>query len=606
MQKFSSKQRTDYITRLNNTSFDVLIIGGGITGAGVALQAAAGLKTAIIDMQDFAEGTSSRSTKLVHGGIRYLKTFDVDVVADTVRERARIQHIAPHIPRPTMMLMPLYQDQDATFTPMSAEVAMTIYDKLAGVLPHSPFVHHLFPKEEALQQLPQLNQQNLVGLATYLDYLNNDARLTIENIKQAVDDGATAVSQLKAIKIQNVEEGNVVTVKDSINQQTFDIKAKVVVNAAGPWIDQLKDLTGTKKTAHKIRPTKGIHLVIDNHKLSVANTIYFDSGYHDGRMIFVIPRGNKTYFGTTDTDYHGDYQHPQVDQSDVDYLLQSINAHFPDANLSLADIEASWAGIRPLIGKGDYNGGQAPTSLTDTDLKTLQAMLNQYFNGTKKRRVVETLLATLTGDQQAASKVSRGFEIEVNQGMVTIAGGKITDYRLMAAEAMKAIATYLANHFKQSVTLIDSTQYPVSGGHFDSTKVDTVLAVYAKHFIDLGLSVTEAQALANLYGSNSPVVASYIESGQVAPGLSLAETSMLHYALDYEMVNRPIDYLLRRTNYVLFQAQDTDRIEQAVIDEMARQLVWDQATKQTMQDEYYRLRRESQLTVLKERKSLDD
>ncbi|WP_307995118.1 FAD-dependent oxidoreductase [uncultured Weissella sp.] len=598
--QFNSKQRTQAVKTLKETVFDVVIIGGGITGAGIALQAAAsGLKTALIDMQDFSEGTSSRSTKLVHGGIRYLKTFDVDVVADTVGERARVQKIAPHIPRPSHMMMPLYDEPEATFTPMSAEIAMEIYDKLAAVSKDSPYVHKLLSAEEANDYLPMLDQTGLVGLAIYLDFQNNDARLTIENIKQAVTDGAVVASHIKATKIVDAGAFKQVQVNDVFRDETFDITGKLVINAAGPWHDRVTEIAD-EQTTDAMRPTKGVHLVVKKDRLPVPNTLYFDSGFHDGRMLFVIPRADKTYFGTTDTDYTGDYAHPKVEQPDVDYLLTAINRRFPKAKITLEDVQASWAGIRPLIGNGDYNGNTTKKDVSDDTLHALDTTINQYFDHEVDRKEVNQALQDLSGGAKSASSVSRGYKIEVENGIINVSGGKLTDYRLMASDTMKFVAKALSDEFSQAVTLIDSTNYPVSGGHFNPNQVDAEINRYAEQLESLGILESEALELANLYGSNTPELAKYIATGVSAPHLSITETSTLHYAIEHEFVLRPIDFFLRRTNYLLFKSEDLQRLEEPVIEEMAKCLTWSAETKAIMREEYVRLRDETQLKTLKE------
>ena len=196
--EFSKKTRELSIKKMQERTLDLLIIGGGITGAGVALQAAAsGLETGLIEMQDFAEGTSSRSTKLVHGGLRYLKQFDVEVVSDTVSERAVVQQIAPHIPKPDPMLLPVYDEDGATFSLFRLKVAMDLYDLLAGVS-NTPAANKVLSKEEVLERQPNLKKEGLVGGGVYLDFRNNDARLVIENIKRANQDGALIANHVKA------------------------------------------------------------------------------------------------------------------------------------------------------------------------------------------------------------------------------------------------------------------------------------------------------------------------------------------------------------------------------------------------------------------------
>ena len=231
---FSFKERNQMIQQLKEGAFDLIIIGGGITGAGVALQAAAsGLSVALLEMQDFAEGTSSRSTKLVHGGLRYLKTFDVEVVADTVSERAIIQGIAPHIPKADPMILPIFDEPGSTFNLFSVKVAMDLYDHLAGIT-GGKYANYMLSKEEILEREPQLASEGLLGGGVYLDYRNNDARLVIENIKRAVDDGAIAVSRMKVEEIVHDDQGKVsgVKVKDRLTDNTLTVTSKLVINAA--------------------------------------------------------------------------------------------------------------------------------------------------------------------------------------------------------------------------------------------------------------------------------------------------------------------------------------------------------------------------------------
>ncbi|HCE13199.1 MAG TPA: alpha-glycerophosphate oxidase, partial [Enterococcus sp.] len=390
---FSYKERQQAIEKAKETTYDVLVIGGGITGAGVAVQTAAtGMQTILLEMQDFAEGTSSRSTKLVHGGIRYLKTFDVEVVADTVRERAIVQQIAPHIPKPDPMLLPIYDEPGATFSMFSVKVAMDLYDRLANVT-GSKYENYTLSKEEVLEREPQLEAENLVGGGVYLDFRNNDARLVIENIKRAQADGGAMISKAKVIGILHDENGTINGVKaeDQLTKEVFEVHAKVVINTTGPWSDIVRKLDSNDDLPPQMRPTKGVHLVVDREKLKVPQPTYFDTGKNDGRMVFVVPRENKTYFGTTDTDYTGDFAHPTVTQEDVDYLLGIVNERFPEAAVTIDDIEASWAGLRPLItanGGSDYNGG-SKSELTDESFDQIVESVKLYLADDRQKPQVE-------------------------------------------------------------------------------------------------------------------------------------------------------------------------------------------------------------------------
>ncbi|MGC6770191.1 type 1 glycerol-3-phosphate oxidase [Enterococcus sp. LJL51] len=607
---FSAASRDEYIKKMKTETLDLLIIGGGITGAGVALQASgAGLKTGLIEMQDFAEGTSSRSTKLVHGGIRYLKNFDVEVVADTVQERAVVQHIAPHIPKPDPMLLPVYDEPSATFTMFSVKVAMDLYDRLANVT-GTKFENYTLTKEEVLEREPQLKKEGLLGGGVYLDFRNNDARLVIENIKRAAADGGYMVSRVKATGFLLDDSGKIIGVaaKDLLTEDIFEIKAKVVINTTGPWSDKVRGLDSDANITPQMRPTKGVHLVVDSSRLQVPQPTYFDTGKHDGRMVFVVPREKKTYFGTTDTDYTGDYKHPVVTQEDVEYLLEVVNNRYPEAALTVNDIESSWAGIRPLIstnGGSDYNGGKNG-KITDASFNQVVDVVSSYQKKQASRFDVEKVLNhledSLSESESNPSAVSRGSLLERSEdGLLTLSGGKITDYRKMAEGAMKEIQRILKEEFNQVVTLIDSKNYPVSGGNINPEQVDEELELLAEQGRKKGLSNNEANYLVHLYGSNADWLFAKIDEIKPAKGLSLAETLGLHYAMEEEMSLTPEDYLVRRTNHLLFMRDTLDEVKQGVIEAMASYYDWTSEVKQAYVESLEQVIKESDLVELKER-----
>ncbi|MGV3081170.1 type 1 glycerol-3-phosphate oxidase [Streptococcus dysgalactiae] len=606
--EFSKETRRLALQKMQERDLDLLIIGGGITGAGVALQAAAsGLDTGLIEMQDFAEGTSSRSTKLVHGGLRYLKQFDVEVVSDTVSERAVVQQIAPHIPKPDPMLLPVYDEPGNTFSMFRLKVAMDLYDLLAGVS-NTPAANKVLTKEEVLKREPDLKQEGLLGGGVYLDFRNNDARLVIENIKRANRDGALIASHVKAEDFLLDDKGQIIGVKarDLLTDQEIIIKAKLVINTTGPWSDEIRQFSHKGQPIHQMRPTKGVHLVVDRQKLPVSQPVYVDTGLNDGRMVFVLPREEKTYFGTTDTDYTGDLQHPQVTQEDVDYLLGIVNNRFPNANLTINDIESSWAGLRPLLSgnsASDYNGGNSG-KLSDDSFDHLIDTVKAYINHEDSREAVEKAIKqveTSTSEKELdPSAVSRGSSFERDEnGLFTLAGGKITDYRKMAEGALKVIIQVLKEDFGKSFKLINSTTYPVSGGEINPANVDSELEAYAQLGTLSGLSMDDARYLANLYGSNAPKVFALTRQLKAAEGLSLAETLSLHYAMDYEMALKPTDYFLRRTNHLLFMRDSLDALIVPVIEEMAKHFDWSTDEKVKQEEELRRVIAENDLSALK-------
>ena len=607
---FSIEERKQAIQVLKEETLDVLIIGGGITGAGVALQAAAsGLKTGLVEMQDFSEGTSSRSTKLVHGGLRYLKNFDVEVVADTVQERAVVQGIAPHIPKADPMLLPIYDEPGSTFSLFSLKVAMDLYDHLADVT-GTKYENYMLTKKEVLERQADLKAEGLLGGGVYLDYRNNDSRLVIENIKQAAQDGGKLVSKAKVVGILHDESGKVsgAKVQDVLSGEEFDVKARIVINTTGPWSDTIRQLDDKSDAQPQMRPTKGVHLVVDRSKLNVSQPTYFDTGENDGRMIFVIPREEKTYFGTTDTDYRGDLSHPTVTQEDVDYLLSIVNARYPQVNITLADIEASWAGLRPLIsanGGSDYNGGDNG-SITDESFEKVIDSVRKFQAGDIDRLAVEDVLknveSTLSESGDNPSAISRGSALDQDPDrLLTLSGGKITDYRKMADGAMAMIRTILKEDYDLDYTLIDSATYQISGGKFNPKEVDETIEAYAKTGVAKRLSESEALYLANLYGSNSAKVFDLIDEVEPVTGLTLADTLSLRYSLDEEMVLTPTDFLVRRTNHMLFMRDSLDAIIEPVVSEMARYFEWTDEETTRYAEELNAVIAESDLRALKDK-----
>jgi len=601
--KFDYETRRAWINELKSGTVDLLIIGGGITGAGVAVAAAAsGIRTALVEMQDFAEGTSSRSTKLVHGGIRYLKTFDVDVVADTVSERANIQRIAPHIAKPAMMLLPVYDEPDATYDMFEVEVAMDLYDRLAKVTDEK-FMHQILTKEAVIERAPGILQENLLGGGLYLDYRNDDARLVIENMKRAATDGAILLSKTQACEITHDGSGRVngAAVKDLLTDEMYHINARFVINTAGPWVDDVRRLDSGNEFPPEIRPTKGVHLCVDQSKLNVAQPTYFDTGKGDGRMVFVIPRAGKTYFGTTDTDYVGDYEHPTVEQTDVDYLLSVINQRFPQVNLTIEMIESSWAGLRPLIeshGASDYNGAKKP-SVSKDGVDAVVHAVQTYLTDDSKRSEVEKAITTAVSSVSGKnpSQVSRGSILEQSKsGLITLSGGKITDYRLMAEGAVVLIAQLMSDVYDKNITLIDTTQYAISGGELDYHNVEVALDELAEAAVKQGYDVDDAKYLANLYGSNLSTVLTYDTE---FIGMNRRDSTALNYSLHEEMTLTPVDFLLRRTSHILFMHETLTTLKEPIVEVMAQFYNWSEEEKNKQRAELEAVIASSNLQQLK-------
>lgn len=530
LNKLSFNTRKETIEKLISETLDVLIIGGGITGAGLALQAGAqDLNAGLIEMQDFAAGTSSRSTKLVHGGLRYLKQFEVEMVADITKEREVIYQNAPHIVQPEKMLLPVYDEPGATFTDFSADVALDLYDRLAEV--DEDGAHEFISKEEVLEDIPTLKKEGLLKGGLYLDYINDDARLTIEILKKASGLGTLLTNYVKGIGFLYNEDNQIIGVKakDQMTDEVYEIHAKVVVNAAGPWSDELRNKQ-KDENADRMYPTKGVHFVVDSEKLPVKHTVYTDTGLEDNRMIFIIPRGDKTYFGTTDTPYEGKFAEPGITEDDLDYLLKAVNNRFPDVNLGLSDIESGWSGLRPLI---------------------------------------------LEEDATDASSISRTHEVFVSDaGLVTIAGGKLTDYRLMAQDTFDMILSELTEKTGEFYEKVQTKNIRLSGGDVPNhQQFKKYINENIEKGLEIGLTEEQAKDLLDWYGSNADTVFSLKEeAGKINLPLDIALS--LIYALKYEAAMTPVDFFLRRTDKLLFSTEKVKNWMTPVIDTMEKYIGW--------------------------------
>ena len=537
----SFKTRKQTIESLTNNKMDLLIIGGGITGAGLALQAGAqNLNAGLIDMQDFAAGTSSRSTKLVHGGLRYLKQFEVELVSDITKERAVIAKNAPHIVKPEWMLLPVYDEPGASFSEFSADVALDLYDRLAEV---EPKWHHSFiSREEVLKDIPQLKEDGLLKGGLYLDYFNDDARLTIEIMKKAADLGTLLANYVKATGFLYDDADNIigVTAEDVLTGEQYEMKADVVVNATGPWSDETRDKLKEDNT-ERMLPAKGVHFVVDADILPVKHTVYADTGLEDDRMVFIIPRGDKTYFGTTDTPYEGDLVEPLVTQADIDYLLEAVNTRFPEVHLTVDNIETGWSGLRPLI---------------------------------------------LEEGAKDASSISRTHDVFVSEaGLVTIAGGKLTDYRLMAQDTFDQILIELEQKTGSQHEKMPTKDISLSGGELPSdVKFDDFVVDKTKEGKELGLTEEQARKLVEWYGTNVETVFGLKDQAEQID-LPLDVALSLVYGLTHEMVISPVDFFLRRTDILLFNTRHVEEWKPAVVAYMAEFFSWNDEKKEKWMNE---------------------
>ncbi len=527
--------RSEKLEILPQSKWDLLIIGGGITGAGIALDAASrGLKTALVEKGDFASGTSSKSTKLVHGGLRYLKQLEFALVSEVGRERAIVHKNAPHLVIPEKMLMPLVKG--GTYGRLSSSFGLEVYDILANVRKEDR--RHMLSKEETLAVEPLLNEAILLGSGYYSEYRTDDARLTMELIKAAQRKGAVCLNYCEVKSL--VHEGSALTGIEAWDHEAgamVRIEASYLVNACGPWVDHIRTLNQslTKKRLHL---TKGVHIVLPHEKLPVRNSIYFD--VPDGRMIFTIPRGRTTYIGTTDTEYKGDLDEVLTTVEDAQYLIDAVNSTFPGIKLSLQDIESSWAGIRPLI----HQGGKS------------------------------------------ASEISRKDEIfEAPDGLISIAGGKLTGYRKMSEKTVDLVVM----RFEK----IEGIKYgPCTTRHIPLTEdplwneeeVGYYRGTISGKLESLKMADYYSAYLVSNYGRQTDVILSQMDQfGNSKPEEALIR-SELRYCVEQEMVCSSVDFFDRRTGRLSFDIGSVNKYRTIILNDLAGYLGWSDTRKSADQE----------------------
>jgi len=515
---FSAAIRQENVERLAQEEFDLLIVGGGITGVAVARDAAMrGFRVALVEKNDFGSGTSSRSSRLIHGGIRYLEYYQFKLVFEACSERRVMRQIAPRLVRPLPFLYPLYRGQKPA--PWKMRAGLTLYDAMG--LFRNVQNHRWLRPAEVQRREPLVAGRGLLGAARFYDAQVDDARLTLTTAKSAHLHGAVLVNHARVIELM-MAGGRVVgaCVVDEIGGREIEVRARVVINAAGIWVDTVRELDehyGGPKT----RPTKGIHLVIPRSRLNSQHAVAFDSP-RDGRHVFLIPWGNFALVGTTDTDYEGDLDDPAAGLDDVEYLLEAVCHAFPGASIGRDDVISTFAGLRPLI--------FAP------------------------------------GGTYA---ISREHEIvESGSGLISIAGGKLTTHRLMGRQLTDRVQKRLAEGFGVHARSECRTK-----GQLDGAQIADVTAGGVEE--DVGRHLVET------YGSAATWVLAYAEENpglgeRVLPGLPYLMAEVL-CGVQHEMALTLCDVLIRRT-HVIYEARGGGlERARAVAALMAPRLGWDEA-----------------------------
>jgi len=518
--------RADALRRLADETFDVVVVGGGITGAGCALDAASrGLRTALVERDDFASGTSSKSSKLVHGGLRYLQQHDVALVYEGLAERQRALRNAPHLVRVLPFLLPVLSRDGLVDRRVARALgaALWMYDLTGGLRIHK--AHRRVDKDRALALMPTLRPETLASAYLYFDAHADDARLTLCLARTAAAHGAVVANRVQVTGLEKGPDDQVRAVTVRAGGDEFAVRTRVVVNATGVWADALR---AVDEGSHpeSIRPAKGVHVTVPWAKVrnQIAAIVPVPK---DRRSVFVVPWGDFTYVGTTDTDYDGPLDDPQCTPDDIEYLLRALNRAIVTP-VGVEDISGTWAGLRPL-------------------------------------------LRTASNDRTADLSRRHGVRVSTS-GMITVTGGKLTTYRRMAADTVDQAARLLRTRAKcrtQRLRLLGAEGFDVP----DPSREPSV------HEHLGGRYGTEAEAVLALLREDPR------RRDPLVPGLPYLGAEAI-YAVRHEMATTLDDVLARRTRARLL-ARDASRAAAGDVARLvAPELGWDDARVAREIDEY--------------------
>jgi glycerol-3-phosphate dehydrogenase len=531
--EFSWRTRRESLSRFAEEVFDVLIVGGGITGAGLALDAALrDLRVALVEKRDFAAGTSSRSTKLIHGGLRYLEHFDLALVREGLQERAILAENAPRLARPFPFVIPIYENRRRNYDhPLKMRLGLLLYDLLAG---WGAFARHRrLGRDEALRLAPQLDPRGLKGAFVYHDAVTNDSRLVIEVIKTARKRGAEIANYTRVAGFIKNGAGKIegALLRDELTGDEFECRARIAINATGVWMEDTIRLDDQRANGlnKRMRPAKGVHLTVPADRLRV-DAAWLIPSMTGHRFYFVVPWEGRVNIGTTDTDYSGDKDHPCAEPEEVNEILGAINSYFPEARLEPSDVISSWAGLRPLI----------------TDPRA-----------------------------SATAEVSRKEEIiESVDGLISIGGGKLTTYRLMAERGIDLAAKRLSERFGVAVGPGRAKGVAIGGEVIsDESTITPELLSQTEN-----LPLETAQHLLRDYGPDYRRLIELTREderlrGRLVDGLPQILAEVV-YAARYEMALTLADVMSRRTRLAIVAGRGALNCAAAVADAMARELGW--------------------------------
>jgi glycerol-3-phosphate dehydrogenase len=519
----SSERAT--LEQITAQAVDVLVIGGGITGAGVARDAAMrGLRTVLVEQNDLGSGTSSRSSRLVHGGLRYLETGEYRLVLEANRERRTLLRIAPHLVWPVSFVFPLHRGDRISLPRLAA--GMMLYDLLA--LFRNVRTHRMLGKRGILEAEPMLRERGLLGGARFYDAQCDDARLVLATARSAIHHGALVANYVTVRGLERTA-GRVVgaQLEDRLTGGRGVVRASVVVNATGPWADRVRVMEDSG-AAPLLQPTKGVHVVVDRKRIDHREAIIFLSPI-DGRVLFILPWGELSYIGTTDTESRESPDALGVSSDEIVYLLRSANARFPNARLAVEDVRSAWAGLRPLL---------------------------------------------VDRERRAASSRPRDHAIvQGSGGMLTVVGGKLTTYRLMAREVVdRAVRELRFRDGRSRPSEAPTGEEPLPGGEAAE------LGTFRDRGLELGIPAESVEHILRHYGTEAAGIFNLGASERrllrrLAPPHPAIEAEVIH-AARRELAHTVEDVLLRRVHIYHETADHGVRAVRRVAELLGRERDW--------------------------------
>jgi glycerol-3-phosphate dehydrogenase len=454
----SFQDRPKHIQKSKGHKFDLTVVGGGITGAGVARDAAMrGLSVCLIERGDFAEGTSSRSSKLAHGGLRYLENLEFDLVSEALHERQNLLRMAPHMVKPLRFLMPIYQGDRVS--PFKMKLGMILYDLLAAF--NTPRFHESLSSSQIQERYPKLKSEGLRSGFLYSDALMDDDRLVFETLRSAVDHGAVVMNYVEAVSYGYDEEGAVITCKDKITGDDFHIESRHTVSCVGPWTDQFAEIVDSK-WSKRTRPSKGVHITIPKDKLNLDSAVVMAADKQK-RILFCIPREGFDVIGTTDTDFIEDPSSVRTEKKDVDYIIKVLKEYYPDVEIKYEDVLFSYAGVRPLIDDGSASESKVSRShwiKTDLEKKVTYISGGKYttYLAMAEDCVDQVMQSTELGSQGRKKVNTRDHFVEFNSAENnTLARKKILENKSINWSESERLS-FIERHGAQAVDFL--RRYP--------------------------------------------------------------------------------------------------------------------------------------------------